>query len=225
MTLPLVIAHRGASAYARENTLEAFEKAIALSADGVEFDVWSTQDGVLVVYHNAQLGGRLLSTLTYGEIQTIDPTIPTFEAVLQCCKDRILMDVEIKAPGYEAAVVGLLEPTSPETVVVTSFVPDVLHQVRALNPILSTGLLLGSQTLAIAKSELKEYAKALGVTLLAPHWSLLDDATFVAHLPDLPLWVWTVNEPDLLIPLASNKRVAGLVTDYPDLARRWIQPP
>jgi glycerophosphoryl diester phosphodiesterase len=222
MTRPLIIAHRGASAYARENTLEAFEKAIALSADGVEFDVWSTQDGTLVVYHDGQLAGQPLSALTYGEIQTLDPAIPTFEAVLQCCKNRILMDVEIKAAGYEAAVVRLLEPVSPQTAVVTSFLPDVLRQVRSLNSNILTGLLLEAN--APPPLNLKTCAESLGVTILLPHWSLLDDPNFVADLPALELWVWTVNEPDLLIPLATNPRVTGLVTDYPDLARRWIQP-
>lgn len=224
MASPLIIAHRGASAYVRENTLTAFEKAIALGADGVEFDVWAAQDGALVVCHDAQLANRALSTLSYPAIQAIDPQIPTLEAVVQCCKARVLMDVEIKAPGYESAVVALLEQLPLETVVVTSFLPEVLRQVRSLNPSLRTGLLVEQESLSTITPSLKDCAQSLGVALVLPHWSLMDDSHFKRNSPDLPLWVWTVNEPDLLIPLATNPQVTGIVTDYPDLAKRWIQP-
>jgi glycerophosphoryl diester phosphodiesterase len=77
MQKPLIIAHRGASALAPENTLAAFRKAIADGADGIEFDVRLTRDGEVVVFHDATLRRlsphkNLVSSLTAEELQKID---------------------------------------------------------------------------------------------------------------------------------------------------------
>jgi glycerophosphoryl diester phosphodiesterase len=77
MKNPLIIAHRGASALAPENTLAAFEKAISDGAEGIEFDVRLSKDGAVVVFHDATLGRlsdrkNLVSSLSVEELQKID---------------------------------------------------------------------------------------------------------------------------------------------------------
>lgn len=77
MKKPLIIAHRGASALAPENTLAAFEKAISGGAEGIECDVRLSKDGAVVVFHDATLGRLtdrkdLVSSLTAAELQKID---------------------------------------------------------------------------------------------------------------------------------------------------------
>lgn len=77
MNKPLIIAHRGASALAPENTLAAFRRAIADGAEGIEFDVRLTKDGAVVVFHDATLRRltnrkNLVSSLPLEELQTLD---------------------------------------------------------------------------------------------------------------------------------------------------------
>jgi len=77
MQNPLIIAHRGASALAPENTFAAFKKALADGADGLEFDVRLTKDGEVIVFHDATLARlsdrkNLVSSLTLEELRKID---------------------------------------------------------------------------------------------------------------------------------------------------------
>jgi len=129
---PLIIAHRGASALAPENTLAAFQKAIEDGADGIEFDVRISKDGVPVVFHDATLKRiaereNTVSSLTSEELQTFDvgswfnlknpkkarevfaaETIPTFVQLLQFLKDyKGLLYVELK--GTDAEIPALTE--------------------------------------------------------------------------------------------------------------------
>ena len=96
-----VIAHRGASALAEhENTLEAFQIAIALRADMVEFDVRRTSDNVLIAYHDPAIDGKRICDLTYNRINDIARQegyrVPTLVEVLDMCKGKIHLDIELK---------------------------------------------------------------------------------------------------------------------------------
>ena len=105
---PLVIAHRGASHYHHENTMEAFEAAVDMQAEMMEFDVHRTNDGVLVVHHDPDIGGDLISKMFHEVVskKTSDSgyEIPTLETVLQYCKDKVPVDIELKENGYEEQV-------------------------------------------------------------------------------------------------------------------------
>src|SRR5580693_1649171 len=127
-SLPLVIAHRGASRDAPANTPAAFEAAIALGADAVELDVRRTADGVLVVHHNASRRGVPLTLLTYSALVRLsrhEP--PTFDAVLDLCAGRIALDVEIKEAGYEVEVIEAASSRFPrDRLLYTSFEEAVI---------------------------------------------------------------------------------------------------
>lgn len=124
--LPLIIAHRGASALAPENTLAAFQKAIEDRADGLEFDVRLAKDGVPVVFHDATLRrvakkNLYVNSLTAEELQTVDvgswfntknprkanyrfsgETIPTLAQLLDVLEDyKGLLYIELKCKDHE----------------------------------------------------------------------------------------------------------------------------
>lgn len=114
---PLIIGHRGASALAPENSLEAFEKAAADGADGVELDVLLAATGEVVVFHDdnlARLGGRphRIADLSLTEIRAVrlrsGAAIPLLDEVLEACGSRLLVNVELKASGISAAGVRAL---------------------------------------------------------------------------------------------------------------------
>ena len=108
-----IIAHRGGAGMGgTENTLDAFENAIQLGVDMVEFDVRKTLDNKLVVYHDSQIEGRAISETSYEELQSIAEKngfrIPTFLEVIKLCHNRVFMDIEIKETGYEYRIVKIV---------------------------------------------------------------------------------------------------------------------
>ena len=221
---PLIIAHRGASADAPENSLEAFERAIALGADMIEFDVRRTADGALVVFHDARVGGAPVSTLTLHELRRrAGPSPPLLGDVLELARGRIGVDVEVKEDGYVGAVASALRAGlgSIEGVVVTSFLDGVVAQMRVALPGVRTGLLIGLERRPAGERRRRRRpavarARACGADFVAPHHALARLGVLTrAAAADLPVLVWTVNRRDHLRRVLRDPRVAGVITDQP----------
>jgi glycerophosphoryl diester phosphodiesterase len=140
----LVVAHRGASAIAPENSLEAFEKAIELGADMVEFDVRRSADGALVISHDP----------------LPPPDAPTLAQVVDRCVGRIALDIELKEHGLEEEVLRI---AADGDFVVTSFLPEVVATTKRLRPNVRVGLLLHREAVSHPSAD-----------FVAPHISLLD---------------------------------------------------
>jgi len=162
----LVVAHRGDSAHEAENTIPAFESAIAAGADVIEFDVRMTADDVAVIMHDPDVsrttdGAGLVRDLHLAEIKqlrimTADhgvAEVPTLEEALTCVSGRAAVDVEIKnIPGepdfdgsrelaVEATLRGLEEVGFAGFALLSSFNPLSIARARKLAPDIPTGLL------------------------------------------------------------------------------------
>ena len=234
-SLPLVIAHRGASREAPENTPAAFEAAIALGADAVELDVRRTSDGVLVVHHNASRRGVPLTMLTYsGLVRLSGHEPPRFEEILDLCAGRIAVDIEIKETGYEAEVIEEASRRFPrDRLLYTSFEESVISTMKRLDADARCGLLLGPGRL---RSRAQRYeglpfdlAERCGADLLAVHQWLAPirrrnrrvagtGLLAEAQVRGFPILVWTVDGPQRLRTYLADGRVAGIITDLPGLA-------
>ena len=121
---PYILAHRGASGYAPENTIAAFERAIAMRSDGIETDVRSSKDGTLVLIHDARVdrttdGEGELASLKIAEIEALDagrPFNPSFAGAripraadfLDRYGGKVPICLEIKQPGIEAQLVAMV---------------------------------------------------------------------------------------------------------------------
>jgi glycerophosphoryl diester phosphodiesterase len=242
--LPLVIAHRGASSDAPENTPAAFEAAIALGVDAVELDVRRTSDGVLVVHHNASRRGVPVAMLTHAAlVRRSRNEPPTLDTVLDLCAGRVAVDVEIKEPGFEAEVIERASGRfSCEQLLYTSFEESVVSAVRRLDPDAHCGLLLGARRL---RSRTQRYealpfdlAERCGADVLVVHQWLAPLRRRTRRVPStgllaearqrgFPMMVWTVNGPQRLRAYLADGRVAGIITDLPGVAletRRELAP-
>ncbi len=220
----MIIAHRGASAYAKDNTLAAFEMAIALGASMIEFDVRRTKDQILIAYHDADLNQRPIRKMTYAELQAIDPDIPTLDQVIALCSGRIRLDVELKEARYEPAVVErLLTGFPPDGFVITSFHPAALKNVKRHYPNIKTGFLFGNGTVKFCRSfrvnakAVRDRVHHMRADFIAPHWQLLDSPLLTHVVGGLPIFVWTVNDIPAMTRLLSDRRIEGIITDLPDL--------
>ena len=224
----MIIAHRGAPGYAKENTIESFEKAIALGADMIEFDVRRTKDNVFIVHHDEFIQSKFIKELTCEEISEVARkqgfAIPTVEEVLKSTRGKIKLDVELKEEGYEREIVELLSKYFKEDqFVITSFSDSSLKTIKKNYPDIKVGLLLGKFRAPIWTriSEffpMIRYRRARADFLVA-HWRLLR-AGFLerAQRNHKPVIVWTVNDEKMMERLFQDRRVYAMITDKPDLA-------
>jgi glycerophosphoryl diester phosphodiesterase len=218
----LVIAHRGAWGTAvpntpAENTLEAFDAAIALGADMIELDVRRTRDGQLVVFHDARVKTVPTSSLPYEALTTKHTKArpPLLHDVLKLTKDRIALNLEIKETGYIEDTIALLRPFGLERFLVSSFLDDVVREAKTLAPELRTGLLVG----AGFRKALSTRLPATGADRLVLHRRLADATALArAAAAGVPCVIWTVNAPRALDRYLGHAAVEGVITDRPALA-------
>lgn len=233
----LVIAHRGASHRAPENTLEAFQCAIDDGADALELDVHLSRDGVPVVIHDPTLDRTTdrtgsVSSMTWAEIQLAnagarhsDSTwasrqvrVPSLEEVLDVVRDLPLL-IEIKAAAAQSAVADLVTRLrATERVVVAAF------EHRALGVFRGGPIAVGASRRDIARLTLRARTR-LPVSL--PHvacfavpdqWRGLEIPTprsvALARSHGTPLHVWTVDDPGRALQL-WRRGVSGIITNRP----------
>jgi glycerophosphoryl diester phosphodiesterase len=209
----LVLAHRGASQAAVENTPAAFRLADAMGADGVELDVRLAADGSLVVSHDP------LPT----DASATD--VPSLGAVLDACGGRMLVNVEIKNLEHEPAfdpTMAIADATiaelrrradDPGRWLISSFSRATVDHCRQRAPELATAALC----LAASSTELEQIAGG-GHAAVHPAAGAVDEALVVrAHDLGLAVNVWTVNDADRLRQL-RDLGVDGVCTDVPDVA-------
>jgi glycerophosphoryl diester phosphodiesterase len=223
----VLIAHRGARTYFRENTLEAFEKAIRLNADMIELDVRRAQKNLFVVYHDEYINEKPIKDLAYEDICKFTRLkVPTLDEVLELTRSRIKLDIEIKEEGYETEVVNfILKFLKEDEFVITSFNDNSLKIIKEVFPKIRTGLILGKSNpknpFGTWISELFPFKRCqkINVDFLVPHWRLLNLGFLRrAGKHKLPVFVWTVNEANLILKFLRDKRIDGIVTDKIEIA-------
>ncbi len=222
---PLIIGHRGASAYAPENTLAAFELAIEQGADGIELDVQMSVDGRIMVIHDFDSarttnGQGLVAELTAAELQSFDAgqgqRVPTLDELFETLGPRVLYNIELKyfgwrGRGLETAVADRIESFHLENnVLISSFNPLAIRRARRQ--------LSRSVPVAILRRQDFKYGYLLAKSEADhPHFGMVDEAYMAwARKRGYRVNVWTVDEPDEARRLAALG-VNGLITNKPDV--------
>lgn len=240
---PLLVAHRGASAVAPENTLVAFEAAIAAGADSVEFDVRMTADGAAVVMHDPEVdrttdGSGPVCDLTLAELRRFAipvpggeaARVPTLDEALRCCSGRVAIDVEIKnlpgEPDFQPdrqdaveATVRAIESGFSGPAMISSFNPLALAHSRSVAPGIPTGLL--TDTGVEARAAL-QFAGAEGHRWVLPFVDRVLDAPGLAeevHEAGLRLGVWITDDPAAAVRLWRLGADAVATNDPAPVAR------
>lgn len=164
----LIIAHRGSSKLAPENTMASFKEAFKHGATAIELDVHRTKDGHLVIMHDDTLdrtttGRGRVGDFTLKELKELDAgswfgpqftgeKIPTLEEVLDWAKGKVKVDIEVKNsrqyPGIEQDILRIVEEKElKDDVFITSFDKSVSENIEALAPEIKTGLLISPDPL------------------------------------------------------------------------------
>ena len=228
MNRPLIYAHRGASAHARENTNEAYALAVEVGADGVELDVRRSRDGALVIHHDDRVAPDALPLvdLDLRQIKATTPWVPTLDEAWHTLGPTTLLNIEIKNDPREAdhdathslarTVADWVETHDTDgRLLVSSFNWDTLDALRRMAPNTPTGLLAGEalDPLSVVARAAAEGHASVNLPLSR---TLSDAERIVAAAGVIPVLVWTVNEPDTAISLAAAG-ISGIFTDDPAL--------
>ena len=239
MRIPWIIAHRGASGHAPENTLAAFERAVQLGAGFIETDLHLTRDAQFVAIHDATLerttnGRGAVRDFTLRELRRLDAgkwfdrdymgqRIPTLDEILEFArKNDVIFYLEVK---YDAAwgmhhslMAALQKVENAARTIVISFDQTTLAALRRVDASIMMGLL--------ADESGKDYVKdalELGARQLCPQASLVtQELVERAHGADLQVATWTVDDAKEMRRLIAAG-VDGIMTNFPDRLRAVIE--
>lgn len=227
------IAHRGASGIAPENTLAAFDKAIEIGVDAVELDLHGTSDDEIVAIHDTSLDRTtdmcgLINQTTLADIKQADAgmwfhpqfkgeTIPTLDEALNCIAGRAIAVLEIKDSSITQSVVQKIKKMSllEQCVIITFNISD-LYAVRAIEPCIPTGWLIGSNNGDTDSIQLCQKLCSLGSSLLnANHLLITEEFAYEVRRRGISLWTWTVDDIAEMQQL-RDIGVQGITSNHPE---------
>lgn len=224
-----ITAHRGNKAIAPENTMPAFKAAVESGADWIELDVSQTKDGVLVVFHDEDLQRITRNTdkvweITYQELKELDAgsyfapgylntPIPSLEEVLDYCKDKIKLNIEMKhnehfSEDFYIKLVSMVQQREMTSqCMISSFDYNSIQMVKLLDPSLETGW-ISSQP--VEQPELYTDADnfVLSIELIEP------DIVNRIHALGKEVIAWTVND-QYAVEKCRKAKADNLITDRP----------
>ena len=227
----LIIAHRGASTLAPENTLKAFTLAFEQQSDGIEFDTYQHDDAIMV-FHDKTLGrttngsGFLLQT-SLADLKQLDAgegeVIPTLEEVLATVPDGALCNIEVKhlrnAEAWVQDVKRAVEDAqiNPNSLLISSFNHHWLAEISALWPQVAIGALTATYALDATYCARQLKAKSINIELDVVNADFVN----AAKQEGLDVYVYTGDEPEDMLQL-KLWGVTGIFTNVPEIAKRVV---
>lgn len=217
---PLVIAHRGASSIALENSLAAFRAAAGQGADGVELDVHATIDGEVVVHHDPSVLGLPIAQARWRDLATVPlangEPIPTLaQALAVLGKLRVFVEVKVLDPRWDDRLLAALDGgPNPGGYAVHSFAFHVVRRLGQKRPTLLRGVL--SEVATRNPKQTLEDASAR--TLWQERATLDEPLVKTVHDLGASIIAWTVDNPGEMERLV-RWGVDGICTNRPERAR------
>jgi glycerophosphoryl diester phosphodiesterase len=242
---PLVIAHRGASAYKPENSISAFEEAIKMKTDYIETDVHQTKDGIVVIMHDFSVNRTCdipsnsktdIKDLSYSEFSSLkikgtNEHPPGLDSAIKFINGRCKLLIEIKKgsdyyPGIESNILAIIKTNNAESWVdiIHSFDKQALLNLQQqktgakLQKLIVFKFPLASFTFS-KKGEKDDFAAWQGVNV--NRWFASKRTIKKLHSQGKTVFVWTVNKKRKMKKLVC-RGADGIITNNPDMARAII---
>jgi glycerophosphoryl diester phosphodiesterase len=238
-----IIAHRGSSKSAPENTLVAVRRGVEEGAQGVEFDVYRTSDGEIVLMHDRDLSrttnfrdvfpdakSALVHEQSFDDLLKLDAgswkdvefqgeRIPTLKDTLEYLHGRATPVIEIKPADIGRDVARLIRQTKMETdVFVQSFSARAIREFRAELPMVTTGYITGAvvsvDAVARAREHIRIAREAGANAIVCDHRLVVPEYIEELHARAMSLFVWTVDDVHTMECLA-RLGVDGIITNVP----------
>ncbi|MBN1346334.1 MAG: hypothetical protein JXQ73_26840 [Phycisphaerae bacterium] len=238
----LIIGHRGASAYAPENTLASFKLAVQQKADMVEDDFYATKDGKMIAIHDSTLdrttdackkwGGKkiLVRSKTLAELQELDAgswkdpkfageRLPTNQAATLAILQGSVPLLERKGGTPEQTLEDLKAIDAVEKVVVQAFDWKYLRELHQLEPKIVLGALGGGE---ITNPKIRVIKKTGASAIGWDHKDLTEESIQRVHAAGLKAWAYTVDdEAEMKRLIAAG--IDGIISNKPDVARKVVE--
>jgi len=222
----LRIAHRGASNFAPENTIEAFKKAVIWKIDVVEFDVHHTKDGKLVVMHDHNIerttdGIGLIRNLSFKELRKFhEPNgevVPSLQEVLSILKNKCICKIDVKDKGIEEKLVNIIIKMHLEnSIIVTSEIFSVLKKIKQLCPKIKIEAGGFGYKKNISIDEIIRKAKSVNADIISPFYKIITKKLVeAAHKNGFEVHAWTVDDKRT-IERMKRLGVDGITSNYPN---------
>ncbi|MBO6605755.1 glycerophosphodiester phosphodiesterase [Psychroserpens sp.] len=226
MKTPLKIGHRGAKAYASENTIASVIKALNLGVDGIEIDVHKSATGEIVVFHDFTLdrmtdGSGEIHKLSWDQLRTVKVNgghkIPKLEDVLDVIDKKCIVNIELKGKDTAEGAFEIInhyikaKNWTPDHFLVSSFQISELKRMSQLIPHVELAVL----SKASVDSAI-EIAKTINARTIHPNYALLSKSNVQeAQQRGFKVNTWTVNDIDSIARIKSYG-VNGIISDNPD---------
>lgn len=227
MAQPIVIAHRGASGYAPENTLSSFKKALEMGAPMIEFDVHRCKSGEVVVFHDTFLKNqpnKKIKDLSWAQLQTYNvghgQKIPLLSQVFDLVDKRAIINIELKSQDSVEPVAELIKHYIEEKqwpadrFIVASFDHYRVKKFRTLLPQVKTGVIFEGNPIGLAQIATNANAQ---YAIMYYEWitkEFIEDA----HKRGVKVYTYTVNDKVLAQEMAALG-LDGIISNYPDILR------
>lgn len=230
-------AHRGASAYAPENTMAAFKKAFQIGANGIELDLQRTKDGKIVIFHDDKIdkksnGTGKISDYTYKELLEFDfgiwfskefenERIVLFDDFMKEVSDKnLILAIELKEEGIEKETLEIInEYYNKDNIFITSFIYNALLNVRKLDKNIKIGWLIKED---INQKNILELTKIFGNQVCPPANLVSKEGIKLARENELSVRLWGVSNEEIMQE-AYNLDIDGMTVNFPDKLNKLIK--
>lgn len=234
-------AHRGASAYAPENTMAAFKKAFQIGTNGIELDLQKTKDGKIVIFHDNKIDNKSnktgkISDYTYKELSKFDfgswfskefenEKIVLFDDFMKEVSNKnLILAIELKEEGIEKEALEIInEYYNKDNIFITSFIYNALSNVRKLDKNIKIGWLIKED---INQKNILELTKISGNQICPPADLVSEEGIKLARENELGVRLWGVSNEEIMRKV-YNLDIDGMTVNFPDklnelIERNWI---
>ncbi len=230
-------AHRGASAYAPENTMSSFKKAFQLGSNGIELDLQKTKDGKIVIFHDKEIdkksnGTGKISDYTYNELLEFDfgswfgkefknEKIVLFEDFMKSVSDKnLILAIELKEEGIEKDTLEIINKYyNKDNIFITSFLYNALSNIRKLDNNIKIGWLIGED---INKKNVSELVKISGNQICPPANLVSKEGIKLARENGLSVRLWGVSNEEIMERVYKFD-IDGMTVNFPDKLKRLME--
>lgn len=234
-------AHRGASAYAPENTMAAFKKAFQIGTNGIELDLQKTKDGKIVIFHDNKIDNKSnktgkISDYTYKELSKFDfgswfskefenEKIVLFDDFMKEVSNKnLILAIELKEEGIEKEALEIInEYYNKDNIFITSFIYNALSNIRKLDKNIKIGWLIKED---INQKNILELTKISGNQICPPADLVSEEGIKLARENELSVRLWGVSNEEIMRKV-YNLDIDGMTVNFPDklnelIERNWI---
>lgn len=231
-------AHRGASAYAPENTISAFRKAIELKANGIELDLQKTKDGKIVIFHDDFIDKKsnsigTISDYTYNELLKFDfgswfdlkykdEKIVLFEEFAKkFLSEDLTFAIELKTIGIEKQTLEIIDKysKSKENIYITSFIFEALENVRKFDKDIKISWLIDEE---INQNNIDKLLSIKGCQICPKADKVSNNSIELANSNKLGVRLWGIRD-EKLMQKVYKLNIEGMTVNFPDKLKVLIE--